>query len=102
MVSENFGRRRLGPVPRALIPLSKRLVASCPRAPPLLPSARQRASILGSWAVADKATALGVSESGTLPARARAVGAGGPRQGLVDRASADGGRLGNTRVCTHR
>ena len=73
-----------GPVPRALIPLSKRLVASCPRAPPLLPSARQRrASILGSWAVADKATALGVSESGTLPARACAVGAGGPRQGLA-------------------
>ena len=102
MVSENFGRRRLGPVPRALIPLSKRLVASCPRAPPLLPSARQRASILGSRAVADKATALGVSESGTLPARACAVGAGGPRQGLAvacaDRASADGGRLSNTRV----
>ena len=88
-------------------PAAKRLVASCPRAPPLLPSARQRrASILGSWAVADKATALGVSESGTLPARACAVGAGGPRQGLAvacaDRASADGGRLSNTRVCTHR
>jgi hypothetical protein len=64
-------------------PAAKRLVASCPRAPPLLPSARQRASILGSWAVADKATALGVSESGTLPARACAVGAGGPRQGLA-------------------
>ena len=50
-----------------------------------LPSARQRASILGSWAVADKATALGVSESGTLPARACAVGA--------DSSSPGGGRL---------
>ena len=48
-----------------------------------LRSGRQRASILGSRAVADKATALGVSESGTLPARACAVGAGGPRQGFL-------------------
>ena len=62
-------------------PAAKRLVASCPRAPPLLPSARQRrASILGSWAVADKATALGVSESGTLPARACAVSADSSEQ----------------------
>ena len=30
----------------------------------LLPSARQRASILGSWAVADKATALGLARVG--------------------------------------
>ena len=49
-----------------------------------LPSARQRASILGSWAVADKATALGESESGTLaPARACAAGADGPQQGVL-------------------
>ena len=62
-----------------------------------LPSARQRASILGSWAVADKATALGVSESGTLPARACAVGA--------DSSSPGGGRLAEasafTRVQSH-
>ena len=48
-----------------------------------LSSARQRPSILGSRAVADKATALGESESGTLPARACAVGAGGPQQGFL-------------------
>jgi hypothetical protein len=48
-----------------------------------LPSGRQRASILGVRAVADSATALGVSESRMLPARACAVGAGGPRQGFL-------------------
>ena len=57
-------------------PAAKRLVASCPRAPPLLPSARQRrASILGSWAVADKAdfTTAGVPYFSPVGAQTHAV-----------------------------
>ena len=68
-------------VPPPLLPVP---VACLESGSTTLPSARQRASILGSWAVVDKATALGESESGTLvPARACAAGADGPQQGVL-------------------